>query len=153
MFLSNNPISMISNNNPVSRRLELSLFLFTLLLVFSLFLYVVFLDELLMWRSVAVALMFALSAFLFYPTFRGIRAGDIIMVPIWKEIETPFMEEAYIDSVPTMAMEAGRRNHVLEVQLGDGSKGLVKILHYGLLSFPEGRLIEIEKPLREVQPV
>jgi len=75
------------------------------------------------------------------------------MVPIWKEIETPFMEESYMDSVPAMAMEPGRRNHVIEVQLGDGARGLVKVLHYGLVSFPEGRLIEIEKPLREIQAI
>ncbi|OYT40682.1 MAG: hypothetical protein B6U86_03650 [Candidatus Altiarchaeales archaeon ex4484_43] len=144
---------MIPNNNPVSRRLELSLFLFVLLLVFSLSLYAVVADELLMWRSIAISLGISFSTFLFYPTIRGIRMGDIIMVPIWKEIETPFMEESYMDSVPAMAMEPGRRNQVIEVQLGDGTRGLVKILHYGFISFPEGRLIEIEKPLREIQAI
>ncbi len=131
----------------------MSLFLFILLLIFSLSLYAVVADELLMWRAIAISLGISLSVFLFYPTIRGIKAGDIIMVPIWKEIETPFMEESYMDSVPMLAMEPGRRNHVIEVQLGDGAKGLVKVLHYGLLSFPEGRLIEIEKPMREIQAI
>jgi hypothetical protein len=153
MFLSNNPILMISNNNPVSKRLEMSLFLFILFLVFSLSIYAIFYDELLMWRSIAIGLGVALSVFMIYPTFRGVRAGDIIMVPIWKEIETPFLEESYMDSVPTIAMEPGRRNSLIEVQMGNGDKGMVKILHYGILTLPEGRLMEIEKPIRDVQPI
>jgi len=144
---------MISSNNPVFKRLELSLFLFILLLIFSLSLYAIAADELLMWRSIAISLGVSLSVFLFYPVIRGIKVGDIIMVPIWKEIETPFMEESYVDSIPAMAMEPGRRNHVIEVQLGDGTRGLVRILHYGFISFPEGRLIEVEKPLRDIQVI
>ncbi|MBN2014213.1 MAG: hypothetical protein JW778_03445 [Candidatus Altiarchaeota archaeon] len=142
---------MIPNNNPVYKRLEKSLFLFGLLLVISFLSYFVFMDEVFMWRFFAFGLGASISLFIFYPTIRGIKAGDIVMVPIWKEIETPFMEESYMDSVPTVAMEGGRRNELIEVRLGDGTSGLVKLLHYGLISFPEGRLIEIEKPLSDVQ--
>lgn len=142
---------MIPNNNPVYKRLEMSLFLFGLLLIISLSSYALFVDEVFMWRSVALSVGASLSMFLFYPTIRGIKSGDVVMVPIWKEIETPFMEESYMDTVPTVAMECGRRNQVIEVRLGDGTSGLVRLLHYGLISFPEGRLIEIEKPLSDVQ--
>lgn len=142
---------MISTNNPISKRLELSLSLFLLSMVFSLSLYAFLTDELLMWRSIALGIGTSLTAFLFHPTIRGIKAGDIIMVPVWKEIETPFMEESYMDSVPTIAMEPGRRNHVIEVQMGDGTRGVVKVLNYGLISLPEGRLVEIEKALIEKQ--
>ena len=141
---------MIPNNNPVFKRLEKSLFLFGLLLAFSVFTYSIMMDEVLMWRSIATSFGIGLSMFLFYPTLRGIRAGDIVMVPIWKEIETPLMEESYMESIPTIAMEAGRKNQVIEVRLGDGTRGTVKILHYGVLSFPEGRLIELEKPLTDL---
>jgi hypothetical protein len=141
---------MIPNNNPVYKRLEMSFVVFGLSAALSLFSYSVLMDELVMWRGIAVSFGLALSLFIFYPTARGIRPGDIVMVPIWKEIETPFMEESYVESVPTIAMENGRKNHVIEVRLGDGTRGTVKLLHYGIISFPEGRLIELEKPLSDI---
>lgn len=141
---------MIPNNNPVYKRLEMSLFLFGLFVVFSLLFYAVFVDEILLWRSIAVSFAASMSLFLFYPTLRGVKAGDIVMVPIWKEIETPFLEESYVETIPTIAMKNGRRNQIIEVRLGDGTRGTVKLLHYGIMSFPEGRLIELEKPLTDV---
>ncbi len=144
---------MIPNNNPVFKKLEISAFIFGLLLIISLLSYSLLVNELLMWRSIALSVGTSLTVFLFYSSIRGIRAGDVVMVPILKEIETPFMEESYMDTVPAIAMEEGRKNNIIEVRLVDGTRGLVKLLHYGILSFPEGRLMEIEKPMKNTQSI
>ncbi|HEX55269.1 MAG: hypothetical protein DRO95_02080 [Candidatus Altiarchaeales archaeon] len=136
---------MIPNPNPVVKRLEMILFLFILLLSLSLVFYAVTGNELWMWRFIALDIAISSALFIVYPFIRGIRAGDIIMISVLREIETPFMEESFVDNVPTIAIQPGRINQNIEVQFGDGSRGVVKIRNYGIFSFPEGALIELEK--------
>ena len=136
-------------NNVVFNRIENSTVLFLLLIVLSLLLYSFTMNELLLWRSLAASLALSISLFIFYPIVRGIKAGDIIMVSVWKEIETPLMSDTYLDSTPTTALESGRVNQNIEVLLRDGSRGVVKILKYGFFSYPEGKLIELENPTKD----
>ncbi|RLI93650.1 MAG: hypothetical protein DRO92_03890 [Candidatus Altiarchaeales archaeon] len=136
-------------NNVVFNRIENSTVLFLLLIVLSLLLYSFTMNELLLWRSLAASLALSISLFIFYPIIRGIKAGDIIMVSVWKEIETPLMSDTYLDSTPTTALESGRVNQNIEVLLRDGSRGVVKILKYGFFSYPEGKLIELENPTKD----
>jgi len=136
-------------NSVVFNRIENSTVLFLLLIVLSLLLYSFTMNELLLWRSLAASLALSISLFIFYPIVRGIKAGDIIMVSVWKEIETPLMSDTYLDSTPTTALESGRVNQNIEVLLRDGSRGVVKILKYGFFSYPEGKLIELENPTKD----
>lgn len=137
---------MIPQANPVVKRAEFSIFIFLILLTISLLIYGVTLNEIMMWRIIAFSLAFSISFFTLYPLYRGIRRGDIIFVSVWKEIETPFVSDSYIDTIPSMALESGRRNQSIEVQLGDGSRGIVKVLDYGIIYQPRGRLMEVESP-------
>lgn len=130
--------------NPVLNRIELSVFIFLSVLIISLLTYVVFINELLMWRIIAGGIATSLTTFLLHPQIRGIRNGDIIMVSVLRRIETPTVVESYMEEVPTEALENGRKNHTISVRLWDGSKGTVQILSYGTFSLPEGKLIEVE---------
>jgi len=131
----------------------MTLFLFTLLLSLTLLFYSFTGNELWMWRFIALDIAISTTLFITYPYIRGIKAGDIIMICILKEIETPFMEESFMDNIPTIAMEPGRKNQRIEVQLGDGSRGVVMIRSYGLLSYPEGSLVELERPFQDTDAI
>ena len=135
------------NNNPVFKRFELSFFMFGLFAVLSLLGYCFFADEIFMWRLIAFGAAVSFAGFLFYPSLRGVKAGDTVVVAIWKEIETPFMSDSYVDCVPTIAMESGRKNQIIEVRFGEGTRGIAKLLHYGVMSLPEARLLEVEKSI------
>ncbi|MEA1924727.1 MAG: hypothetical protein U9M95_02555 [Candidatus Altiarchaeota archaeon] len=136
-------------NNAVFNRLEKTTVLFMLLTVFSLIFYSSTLNELMLWRALAASMAISLTFFISQPVIRGVREGDIILVSVWKEIETPVMSDTYLDSTPTTAMEPGRLNDTIDVMLRDGSKGVVKLIKYGFLSYPEGKLVELENPTKD----
>jgi len=136
-------------NNAVLNRLEKTTVLFMLLTVFSLFFYSTTLNELMLWRALAASLAVSITFFISQPVIRGVREGDIILVSVWKEIETPVMSDTYLDSTPTTAMGHGRMNDTIDVMLRDGSKGVVKLIKYGFLSYPEGKLVELENPTKD----
>jgi len=120
-----------------------------LLTVFSLVFYSSTLNELMLWRALAASLAVSMAFFISQPVIRGVREGDIILVSVWKEIETPVMSDTYLDSTPTTAMEPGRLNDTIDVMLRDGSKGVVKLIKYGFFSYPEGKLVELENPTKD----
>ena len=136
-------------NNTVFNRIEKTAVLFMLLTVFSLFFYSSTLNELMLWRALAASMAVSITFFISQPVIRGVREGDIILVSVWKEIETPVMSDTYLDSTPTTAMEPGRLNDTIDVMLRDGSKGVVKLIKYGFLSYPEGKLVELENPTKD----
>lgn len=140
---------MKRKNGAVFNRLEKSTVLFLTLGALSLLTYAYTTNELFLWRGVAVSLASSISFFVFYPMVRGIREGDVVLVSVWKEIETPLLSDVYLDSTPTTAAESGRMNDHIEVRLRDGSRGMVQILKYGILSYPEGKLIELENPTQD----
>jgi len=45
---------------------------------------------------------------------RGIKHGDIIMVPLMREINTPLVNDSYMESAPTIALEPGRRKQHIQ---------------------------------------
>ncbi len=136
-------------NNLIFNRIENSTILFLLLTVLSLLIYSYTMSELMLWRALATAVALSISVFVLYPVIRGIKPGDVVMVPVWKEIDTPVMSDSYLDSTPTTALEPGRVNQDIEVLLRDGSKGVVRIMKYGFLSYPEGKLTELENPIKD----
>lgn len=135
------------NFNPVLRRAEESLIISGALFIASLLSYAATGLEVLLWRGTALGLAASITYFLFKPRLRGIRKGDMILVSIWREIETPLVSESFIESSPTIAMEDGRTNQKIKVKLWDGSQGVVHITGYGLLTPAEGKLIEAELPV------
>lgn len=134
-----------SSNTPL-RRLERALLLAGALALLSLIGYVAGLAEVIMWRGIALAVTCGLAYFLLQPTMRGVRAGDLVLANMWREIDTPALSESYLESAPTIALESGRVNQRIRVQLWDGSHGIVLLTHHGLLTHPEGRLVEAEVP-------
>ncbi len=136
-------------NNTVFNRIEKTAVIFMLLTALSLVFYSSTLNELMLWRALAASLAASLIFFITQPVIRGVREGDIVLVSVWKEIETPVMSETYLDSTPTTAMESGRLNDTIDVMLRDGSKGVVKLIKYGFFSYPEGKLVELENPTKD----
>jgi len=136
-------------NNTIFNRIEKTSVLFLLLSVFSLMLYSFTLNELILWRALAASMAVSITFFISQPIVRGVKEGDIVLVSVWKEIETPVMSDTYLDSTPTTALERGRLNDTIDVMLRDGSKGVVKILKYGFFSYPEGKLVELENPTQD----
>ncbi len=134
--------------NPLMRRVEVTLLILVSISAVSFAGYAVTTNELFMWRSIALGFSVSLLLFLLYPTARGIKRGDVVMVSVWREIETPTITESYIDDLPTIALENGRKNSRIHVQLWDGSKGIVEIESYGFITPAEGKLLETEMPVR-----
>ncbi|ODS34898.1 hypothetical protein BEH94_11030 [Candidatus Altiarchaeales archaeon WOR_SM1_SCG] len=137
---------MMLNFSPFLRQMQAFLIVLIMTLIVSLLGFAVFGDAFNIWRSIAVGLAISLIFLLAYPEIRGIRTGDVVMVPIWREIETPFSSEGFMDNTVAVAMESGRRNQKIKVRLWDGSRGLARILDYGFVTPPEGRLLEAEAP-------
>ncbi|MFH1721086.1 MAG: hypothetical protein ABH950_00625 [Candidatus Altiarchaeota archaeon] len=135
-----------TNFNPPVRRAENSLKIFGLTTLVSLITYVIFGFELLLWRGVAFGAALAIGYFLLHPQIRGVRKGDMVMANIWREIDTPQINESYIETAPTVALEDGKANQRIRVQLWDGSQGIVHLTSCGILTLAEGRLVEAEIP-------
>ena len=145
---------MILNFNPVLRQMQVFLIVLIMTFIASLLGYAIFGEAFNIWRSIAIGLAISLIFLLFYPEIRGIRAGDVVMVPIWREIETPFSSESFMDNTIAIAMESGRRNQKIRVSLWDGSSGTAKILEYGFITPAEGRLLEAEAPkIRNIEDI
>jgi len=130
--------------NPVIRRLERTTVILLVGSSISFFSYSFLGEELFLWRGIAFTIAVALLYFLLHPLARGVRKGDVVFVNIWREIDTPTMSDSYLDNVPTIALENGRPNQRIKVQLWDGSHGIVQLLNYGIVTPIEGRLIEAE---------
>ena len=145
---------MILNFNPFLRHIQAFLIVLIMTLIVCLFGFAIFGEAFNIWRSVAIGLGISLIFLLVYPELRGIRSGDVVMVPIWREIETPFSSEGFMDNTIAIAMENGRRNQKIRVKLWDGSNGTAKILDYGFITPPEGRLLEAEAPrIRNIEDI
>lgn len=145
---------MMLNFNPFLRQIHAFLIVLIMTLIVSLLGYAIFGSAFNIWRGLALGLGISLIFLLVYPEIRGIRAGDIIVIPIWREIETPFSSEAFMDNTVSVAMESGRRNQKIRVKLWDGSRGTAKILDYGFFAPPEGRLLEAEAPrIRNIEDI
>ena len=145
---------MTFNFNPFLRQIQAFLIVLIMTLIASLSGYAIFGEVFNIWRSLAIGIAISLMFLLTYPELRGIRTGDIITVPIWREIETPFSSEGFMDNTIAIAMEPGRRNHKIRVQLWDGSGGRAKILDYGFVTPPRGRLLEAEAPrIRNIEDI
>lgn len=137
---------MMLKLSPFLRQIQAFLMVVIMTLIVSLLGYAMFGESFNLWRSIAIGLAVSLIFLLAYPEIRGVRKGDVVIVPIWREIETPFSSEGFMDNTIAVALESGRRNQKIKVCLWDGSGGTAKIVDYGFITPPEGRLIEAEAP-------
>ena len=137
---------MILKFSPFLRQIQAFLIVIIMTMIVSLLGYAIFGESFNVWRSIAIGLAISLMFLLAYPEIRGVRKGDVVIVPIWREIETPFSSEGFMDNTIAVAVESGRRNQKIKVRLWDGSGGTAKIVDYGFITPPEGQLIEAEAP-------
>ncbi len=137
---------MMLNFNPFLRRIQSFSMVLVITLIVSLLGYAIFGAVFNIWRSFSIGLAISLIFLLAYPELRGVREGDVVVVPIWREVETPFSSESFMDNTIAIAAENGRRNQMIMVRLWDGSAGKIKIMDYGFITPPEGKLLEAEAP-------
>lgn len=90
----------------------------------------------------------ALVVFLGWPHVRGVRKGDVIFVS--EENSFPI-----IFALPNaVAKSNGRLNGLIQVDFGDGSAGIGKIIKYqGLITHAEVKLLEKDIPVEMVKRV
>jgi len=99
-------------------------------------------------RPIAAGIAISLIVFLLYPEVRGVRKGDLITIPIWREINTPFIRDSFLENTSSIALENGKKNQKIKIRLWDGSEGIAEVLNYGFIKPPGGKLIEAQDKIK-----